>query len=97
MQNVNKKDKSENKNQSKELQQKSQSSIYKKEIDLNEEKYTIHQIMPQYDDLWFEINDKDEIIKFEIDKGDVFKRLFSKVPIFIKSICKNIENGEEKI
>lgn len=96
MKNVNKKDESENKNQIKKLKQKSQSSIYKKEIDLNDEKYTIHQIMPQYDDLWFEINDKDEIIKFEIDKGDVFKRLFSKVPIFIKSICKNIENGEEK-
>ncbi len=74
--------------------------IFAKNIEVNEEKYTIKQILPKYNDLWFELNKKNEIIKFENKKTPdgymVIDELFSKVPVFIKSICKNIETDEEK-
>lgn len=73
---------------------------FTKNIEVNGEKYTIKQILPKYNDLWFELNKKNEIIKFENKKTQdgymVIDELFSKVPVFIKSICKNIETDEEK-
>lgn len=72
--------------------------IFAKNIEVNEEKYTIKQILPKYNDLWFELNKKNEIIKFENKKTPdgymVIDELFSKVPVLIKSICKKIETDE---
>ena len=72
-----------------------------KDIKVYDKDYIINQILPIYSDMYFEVNDKNELIKFEYIKHNGenvwIKELFSKVPVFIKSICKNIETDEEKI
>lgn len=72
-----------------------------KNIKVYDKDYIINQILPIYSDMYFEVNDKNELIKFEYIKHNGenvwIKELFSKVPVFIKSICKNIETDEEKI
>lgn len=70
-------------------------------IKVYDEKYIINQILPRCSDMYFEVNDKNELVKYEYIKHNGenvwVEELFSKVLVFIKSICKNIETDEEKI
>ncbi|MBR2588582.1 MAG: DUF927 domain-containing protein, partial [Bacilli bacterium] len=88
--------KQDNRNSQKTPPSSTKITTYKKEIDLNGEKYLIKQTLPNCSNFYFEVNKNNELEKITIKDGNIKKEVFSRVPVFIKSICVNVNNDEEK-
>lgn len=76
--------------------------LYTNEIKLNGEDYKIKQYLPVLKKMWFDINQKEQLEKVTVTvtkNGETINNseLFSIVPIFIKSICENIQTSEQKL